>query len=78
MFTGISFAYFGGKRKEEGEEEEFTQRTQRKATQDHRQEYPCHIYLFVEVSAYVFYLGEDSEGVFAEDFADVGFGVALF
>jgi hypothetical protein len=26
----------------------------------------------------LFDLGEDSEGVFAEDFADVGFGVAFF
>jgi hypothetical protein len=29
MFTGISFAHFGGKRKEEREEKDLTERTQR-------------------------------------------------
>src|ERR1700719_3559055 len=34
--------------------------------------------LFVEVAGDLFDLGEGAEGVFAEDFADVGFGVAFF
>jgi hypothetical protein len=34
VITEISFAYFGGKRKEEGEEKDLTQRTQRKKTED--------------------------------------------
>ena len=32
MFTGISFAYFGGKRKEEGDERDLPERAQRART----------------------------------------------
>ena len=34
--------------------------------------------LFVQVAADLFDLGQNAEGVFAQDFVDVGFGVAFF